>query len=29
VGNVMLNGMLPHTLSHIDQIKNAILAARN
>jgi uncharacterized protein YndB with AHSA1/START domain len=28
VGNVMLNGMLPHTLSHIDQIKNAIAAAK-
>ncbi len=28
VGNVMLNGMLPHTLSHIAQIKNAIAAAK-
>jgi len=28
VGNTMLNGMLSHTLSHIDQIKNAIAAAK-
>jgi len=29
VGNVMLNGMLPHTQSHIDQINNSIAAARH
>ncbi len=28
VGNVMLNGMLPHTQSHIEQIKNAIAAGK-
>lgn len=28
VGNVMINGMLPHTLAHIDQIKSAISSAR-
>lgn len=28
VGNTLLNGMLPHTQSHIEQIKKAIAAAR-
>jgi hypothetical protein len=28
LGNILLNGMLPHTQSHIEQIRSAIASAR-